>query len=370
MLTRDRLGWIGCVTAGVLLAAALTAPPALWSSLTGPPTTSTTKEVGQQAGNRKIVCVDGPLTDLPEFERRLGMEVRCGIAFNDVATKWEDWASPWFLDHPDPAFAWPEWLAADGRRVLVVTQALVPVGIEADWRQRGAAGAYDRHVQTLGENLVAKGLGRVILRLGHEPNDTKYFHGIGDTVADHHAWRRYWARMAGVLRQVPGARFTLDWSVNSAARPIPLDSYYPGDEAVDVVGVDQYDSLPSPTGLRDRYRWNVLVGRPQALRDVVDFARRHRKPLSLPEWGLVRAHVPHGAGDNPHYVDRMAEVIRDNVVCYQGVWHSRNHPDTLRITDAPASWERYRHHFGNDGDSTRPAVGAMSTDGAAKPVCA
>jgi beta-mannanase len=116
------------------------------------------------------------------------------------------------------------------------------------------------------------------------------------------------------MRSVPGARFRFDWTVNAAVRPLPLARIYPGDDAVDIVGVDAYDSgVP-----RGRPRWRTIYRRRGGIRDVARFARRHGKPLSIPEWGVGPRDRRQAGGDDPAYVRGIAAVVRRERVAYQG----------------------------------------------------
>ncbi len=48
------------------------------------------------------------------------------------------------------------------------------------------------------------------------------------------------------MRSVPGASFRFDWTINAGYRPIPFNDYYPGNDVVDIIGMDVYDFWPGP----------------------------------------------------------------------------------------------------------------------------
>jgi hypothetical protein len=152
------------------------------------------------------------------------------------------------------------------------------------------------------------------------------------------------------MRSVPGAHFRFDWSVNAAWRPIPFKRFYPGDDVVDYIGIDAYDS-----GIHAMTRrWDVVFGRANGVRDAIAFARAHHKPLSIPEWGVGRRGLKSLAGgDDPAYVDGIASVVRRNRVAYQCYFYAHEWADQLAA--GTRSLASYRRHFGARGDSVGSA---------------
>jgi beta-mannanase len=91
-----------------------------------------------------------------------------------------------------------------------------------------------------------------------------------------------------------------DWAVNN------IWEAYPGDDAVDVIGVNRYD-FPGLGPISMNWRdtcWNT-----QDICYAADFARRRGKPLGLPEWGADRQN---GYADNGEFVDKMFNFFKDN----------------------------------------------------------
>ncbi len=87
------------------------------------------------------------------------------------------------------------------------------------------------------------------------------------------------------MRSVPGANFRFDWTVNAVSRDIPLVDYYPGDDVVNIIGIDAYDAgLPADTS----DRWSTLYNEPGGLADVLAFAKAHHKPLGVSRSGASR----------------------------------------------------------------------------------
>jgi hypothetical protein len=299
-------------------------------------------------GDAKTACLysHNSIAELRAIGRRIGSPFSCAAVYNTVPT-WKDWTDPWFVHSPIADYQWPAWVAeAPDTRRMVIGQSMIPTsGMPSDWRRRGAAGQYDRHIRALGRNLVRAGLGRSVIRLGYEANGDWGVDNVGRTGRDFAQWRRYWARFARVLNAVPGARFTMDWNLNNAYRDIPLSSIYPGDRVVDVIGIDVYDSagprLPAPS----RARWRAIASQPGGLDEIIAFARRHGKPLSLPEWGLI-TRARRGAGDDPFFVAGIASVVRANRVAYQAYFNNDRLAGCVEIQKSRRSFAVYSLAFG------------------------
>ena len=90
----------------------------------------------------------------------------------------------------------------------------------------------------------------------------------------------------------PCPEFRIDYNFLVSADPDMLDRAYPGDEYVDIIGLDIYDkgytgpggvSFGDEVGWSDPQRvWDSF--HVQRLLTHLDFARRHDKPVSFPRW--------------------------------------------------------------------------------------
>ncbi|MFI8083635.1 glycoside hydrolase family 26 protein [Kitasatospora sp. NPDC086009] len=205
---------------------------------------------------------------------------------------------------------WSQWRLADPSRMLILgvpmlvpSEAAVPDGEVAKLLAQGARGDFDRHFLRLARRLVALGGADTVLTLGWEMNGTTYTHRCKP---DPTAWKAYWRRIVSVMRSVPGQRFRFDFTPNRGLDAIPWTKCYPGDDVVDIIGMDSYDQPAGAT-------FDDYVREPYGLQDQVEFAAKRGKPVSYPEWGLFRN------GDNPEFVQRMVEWIRTHDTSYQTV---------------------------------------------------
>lgn len=289
----------------------------------------------------------GHLIDrLEAFADTIGRSIDCAVVFNNAAPTWAELEMPWFVRHGDPNRNWATWKRADPQRRLIISQAIAPDQVPDDWRERGAAGEYDDHARTLAANLVAAGLGDSVMRLSHEANGLWTKDGLGPDPQRYESWRQAWRRFAQAMESVPGAQFTFDWTINPGVRPIAFDTYYPGDDVVDYIGVDIYDYWeefrfgPAPDDLQTR--WDVRFAEPAGVGELIAFAKAHRKPLTIPEWGLVAVGNKGGLGDNPSFVDNVVRLVRANRVAYQAYFEKS---ESLLLMNAPQSLQAYRDAF-------------------------
>lgn len=191
---------------------------------------------------------------------------------------------------------------------LVYGLPLLPSEEEATLKEV-ARGDRDRVWRSVARTLARHDRGDSYVRIGLEANGTWF--PWGATAATATDFRQAFRRVATVMaKEAPDLRFVFDISCGVALegaendRMASLTRLYPGNDVVDVVGCDHYDSWTAIA--RNTEEWNETV-RPQSgpgLNDLVQFARRHQKPFAVPEWGLTARHA-NGAGDNPYFIRKM-----------------------------------------------------------------
>lgn len=225
---------------------------------------------------------------------------------------------------------WAEWRRAEDDRLFVLN---VPMqarneGRVSDYQvarliRAGAEGEFDRHFRRLAERLVEVGVPDTVIVLGWEMNGTTYTHRCAP---DPENWKVYWKRIVNTMRAVPGQKFKFDFAPNRGTDAIGWTRCYPGDDVVDIIGMDSYDQGPGRT-------FDEQISQPYGLQDHVDFAEAHGKQISYPEWGLFRR------GDNPEYVRRMLKWIEQQKplyhtitdYCPHGVWQCKQNPESTKV---------------------------------------
>lgn len=226
--------------------------------------------------------------------------------------------------------AWAAWRQAEPDRMFVLNTPMLERNEErvSDVMVRrrlrsGARGLYDRHFRKLAERLVGLGIPDTVIVLGWEMNGTTYTHRCGPDPA---SWKAYWKRIVTAMRSVEGQRFRFDFAPSRGRDAVPWTECYPGDDVVDIIGMDSYDQPPGET-------FDDQVNDPYGLQKHVDFAAEHGKPISYPEWGLFRN------GDNPAYMGRMLDWMDLHPPVYQtitdycphGVWRCGGNPESSNL---------------------------------------
>lgn len=283
---------------------------------------SSSEDAARSPAYGAYVSYDGPLgvKRMRELSRWLGgYEMRVGHTYLGGETWSTIEGRPGFLDQ------WAEWRRAKDDRLFVLNVPMLPRNeaglsdsVVRGLLRRGAAGEFDKHFLALAKRLVELGVPDTILVPGWEMNGTTYTHRCAP---DPESWKAYWKRIVTVMRSVPGQRLRFDFTPNRGMDKIPWPECYPGDDYVDIVGMDSYDQPKGQT-------FDEEISEPYGLQHQVDFARVHGKEISYPEWGLFRN------GDNAKYVLRMLawmdqhkplySTISD--YCPHGVWQCRRNP--------------------------------------------
>jgi hypothetical protein len=237
------------------------------------------------------------------------------VLFADNATNWQLITSPWIGDQPahfsnfpgtwvvsEPMFPRP----ADGQATVAYTERNLT---------DCAAGNFDTYFRKIGDWLNSERRSDSFVRIGWEANGNWF----GWQAVDHVAWKQCFRNEAlALLSRDPKAR--IDWTINAGSVvPDPADrnpfDLYPGDDVVDVIGVDTYDQFPPSL---DPDSFNQQCHRPApmpGLCTVIEFAQLHHKLFSVGEWGVVGVGAGawksgNAGGDNPVYIDQMYQTFQ------------------------------------------------------------
>lgn len=182
---------------------------------------------------------------------------------------------------------------------------------------QGAAGQFDELFRAFATTLVSTGYSEAVVRIGWEFNGDWY---VWAASKDPQSWIAYWRRIVTIMRSVPGAKFKFDWCPGNGWTAFLAENAYPGDEYVDIIGLDQYNASWSKTPLTPEERWNQQVTQRHGLKWHAAFAAAHGKPISFPEWGTGRRRDGHGGGDDPYFIEQMGEWIATHNVAYHNYW--------------------------------------------------
>jgi hypothetical protein len=226
---------------------------------------------------------------LQQWERWLGHRPSSvlGVDFYAQST-WDDYAGLswvpgiWRKLNPARNVVWSMPLTVKGTPLADVAGGLHDAAFEAAAR------------------AIADAQPKAIIRLGWEMNLASMAWFAGGQEAD---YIRAFRRVVGIFRR-QSAEFKIDWCPGWGAQDSAADLAYPGDDVVDVIGLDVYDFKyeGSPEERWDRF----YLKAPFSLEWHRDFAARHDKPMSYPEWGVGQF------GDNPLFIERMHRWLLDH----------------------------------------------------------
>jgi hypothetical protein len=336
--TSRRLAPIKTLAIGLLSAAAVL------SATAGPASALITP-------NQKRVCAynsANTVSGLQSFASLVGRNViDCAMVYGGTAD-WNSWDSPWFLNYSSSDLNWGRWVSnspLNDRRQLIINIPLIPnTATSEDWRSIGAAGGYDQYATTLAQNLVSHGVGDAVIVLGAEANGSWESDYVGSTAQQMAQWVQFWRNTVTTMRAVPGAAFQFVWAVNNRFPATPFAQYYPGDDVVDMIGDDAYDSAVTA----DANDWNEVYNSAGGLAALVAFANQHGKPIALPEWGVgVRDSSTNAGNDDPAYVQGMGQVVAANNVAFQAYFFA--HEWQTELQQGPQSLAMYKYEFADGG---------------------
>lgn len=296
------------------------------------PAASLVAQTLPQLGVYRWAAPSGP-TNVTAYAEWLGQPDMWGEDFEAQET-WAGIAGPNWILNP-----WRDWVAARPGRTLILSVPMLPKNEGTVSLATGATGAYNSHFQLLAQNLVAKGLGNTIIRLGWEMNGGWYKWAAKDKQASFIA---YWQQIVNTMRAVPGTE-NLKFCFNPVYgyQQFPAEQAYPGDAYVDYIALDVYDeswaanTYPFPAGAtaeeiatRRLNAWNSLHTGNHGLVFWKNFAASHGKPFALGEWGVNNRADGHGGLDNPQFIQNIYNFITNpaNNVAW-AVYFDVNAPD-------------------------------------------
>lgn len=198
-------------------------------------------------------------------------------------------------------------------------------------------GDHDDAYRRVARRLVEAGYEDAIVRLGHEFNGA-WAPWSSRTNEDH--FIAAWRHVHDVLsEEAPGLRF--EWT---ALRPAWFEwgeAAYPGDDYVDIVGLDLYWRIQPRDELWDPVEWERQFLK--VMRDHHSFAVLHDKPVAYPEWGLQ-------GGDAPQFIEAMHEWLGNLPEAGPGrlLYHSYfDSGNAYALDQYPRSAATYQDLFGD-----------------------
>jgi hypothetical protein len=184
---------------------------------------------------------------------------------------------------------------------LVISQGLVPNGAHGDMGSC-ASGGHNTDWRNFGAEMVRNNRAASIVRLGWEFNGT-FMPWWGENSQTYiNCFRN-----AALNIRATNPRVIIDWTINSHGTPSQAcggvsTNCYPGDDVVDIIGIDNYDQGPSASSRSD---FDRIAAAPDGLTWIYNFAKAHNRKLSVGEWGVAPGSDWNTAGENPEFIRWM-----------------------------------------------------------------
>ncbi|HKQ83917.1 MAG TPA: glycosyl hydrolase [Steroidobacteraceae bacterium] len=233
-----------------------------------------------------------------------------------------------------------------GVQDLTISVPMLP-GDGSGTLAQGAAGKFDAMFANLALDLVKRGFADATVRIGWEFNGDWYPWAAS---RDRASWITYWRRIVSIMRNAPGAAFKFDWCPAVGWTAVTAQDLYPGDEYVDYIGLDIYNITWDAKIVTPAQRWNEKMTTRNGLKWHRDFAASRGKPMSFPEWGTMTRFDGDGSGggDDPYFIEQMAQWIASNNVAYHNYWDYKDRKYNSRLSDGshPLAAEAFLRVFG------------------------
>jgi hypothetical protein len=270
-----------------------------------------------------VYCGNDP-DEILKFERWLGRKVD-GILGYTGGANWADF---------DGSVPWAVGLWGKIDRRVFWSVPLIP---KLATLEEAARGDYNDHYHKAAEHL--RGFrprdGKLDIRTGWEFNgDWMPWTAQKNPQAFVGAFRQFVRSFRGV-----SDRFVFEWNVNVGDVGMNPEDAYPGDEYVDVIGMDFYWQLKWDPKEPEKV-WENAVNRRYGLEWHQKFASAHRKPTSYSEWGI-------SADNAALYLEKAKQWFDRHDVLFHTYWNSNaDYPGKLSDGQYPAAGVAYRRLFG------------------------
>jgi glycosyl hydrolase family 26 len=238
-------------------------------------------------------------TRLAQFETWLGRPVD-HISAHAGRASWSDWIGS------------IKWLTGVWQPLNKPIFWTIPLFANGGNLAEAASGAYNPHYRDAARALASSRPQDAVIRvrIGEEFNGNWMpWAAAGHEQEFIAAYRQF----VDTFRAVSD-RFRFEWNLNVGGTEMDPAKAYPGDQYVDVIGMDFY--YDTAWDSRDAViAWNHMVSRPFGLKWLEDFAAAHKRPTAYPEWGV-------NSDTAGPYIQNAAAWFASHNVLYQNYWNS------------------------------------------------
>ena len=244
---------------------------------------------------------------------------------------WADWYNS--------LSSWMGTFGATGKDILWAVP-LIPIGASLG---AAANGSYDDKYLALARKFVATSGNddQIYIRLGWEFNAAGY-NAWDATGGQAQNYAQAFQHVVDAFRSVSD-KFRFEWTPNKGDGGMNPEDAYPGDQYVDVIGMDFYWDAKQSWSITDPVKaWNYFVNEKYGLQWHQDFAAAHNKPTAYAEWGV-------NTNNSAAYIKLAAQWFDDHNVLYQNYWNSNsNFQGKLSDGQYPDAATAYKEAFSGD----------------------
>ncbi len=254
----------------------------------------------------------------------------------------------WWSFESDSLWSVACWRGNGAQPVVSKMTFSIPLTVQGTTLADVASGLHDSSFLKVASAMVASNWGGAVIRLGWEFNGSWMPWAAGqDPVGYVNAYRH----VVTVMRSVPGASFTFDWCCAWGPTQTVAESVYPGDDVVDIIGMDIYGRYYLPADADEAHDWNTSLTSVNGLNWLVSFSQSHGKALSLPEWGTGEWFFNDGGtgrGDDAVFVADIANFLKTNRAAYSNYWDYSDSVYDSEVSDGehPSAGSALKAAFG------------------------
>ena len=303
-----------------------TPAPAPAPAATTAATTQAAAATTSSTATRVSVFVGNSTSDLNQFQSWLGRGVDA-IELHGDHSSWSALKS---------GFSWQAGLFRPYSTDIIWSVPLIPAGATLD---AAATGAYDSNYKALAQQFLSQWPNdkQIYIRVGWEFNGKGWFpwSAVGKPTQYKNAFRHF----VQAFRSVSSTRFKFEWTPNIGNVGMDPTTAYPGDDVVDVIGMDFYYDTKY-LGTDPTKAWNYTVSEKWGLQWHQDFAAQHHKPTAYSEWGV-------NSDSAGPYLQLADKWFTSHHVLYQNYWDSNsNFRADISNNQYPHAAATYKATFG------------------------
>ena len=204
-----------------------------------------------------------------------------------------------------------------------------------------AAGAFDQKFRDIGTALKNNGAGHAVIRLGKEANRGRSAYGY-TSYSQKDSYIGCFQHASAALK-AGSSELKIEWTNGrKTLNPVNPAEFYPGDQAVDIIGVHYYDN-PELGRMTTQEIWDRLYvqnnpgGGPQGAGLWLALAKSKDKPLSISEWGIW-------GREDPFYIEKMFQFFKTNAadLAYESYFNCADHHQIYPVAKFPITSAKYK----------------------------